>query len=237
MKQLFPLALNGLTVRKSGRVIVGPLFHSFTGNGATIVIGPNGAGKTTFLKAIHGLERVDDGQIVWPEGAGNVRKRQGFVFQLPRLLRRTALENIAYPLRLDGIEGSIARKRAESAAVASGLDVLPDRPADVLSAGEKQKLAIARAMIRKPDMLILDEPTANLDGRSTREIEALLGNAREDGTFVLMATHDMGQAERLADDIVFIYRGQILEAGNAERFFKGPATAEARRFLAGEILE
>ena len=106
-----------------------------------------------------------------------------------------------------------------------------------LSGGERQKLAIARALICKPEVLFLDEPTTNLDGKSTREIETILRSAYENGTRMIMTTHDIGQARRLATDVVFLNRGRLCEHSAANEFFRSPQSSPAKTYLNGEILE
>jgi tungstate transport system ATP-binding protein len=118
-----------------------------------------------------------------------------------------------------------------------GLTDAIDAPAQRLSGGEKQKLALARALICQPKLLFLDEPSANLDGRSTREIERILIDARDAGTRIILATHDLGQARRLANDAVFLLSGQVHEAGPAETFFATPKMPETKAFFAGDIVE
>jgi tungstate transport system ATP-binding protein len=199
-------------------------------------MGPNGSGKTSFLRAMHGLERVNAGRMEWAMALDHVRARQSFVFQTPIMMRRTVLDSIAYPLLLDGVPRKVARVRAAEEAAKVGLGALLEQPAQVLSGGEKQKLALARALVRGPELLFLDEPCANLDGRATREIEAILMAARDGGTRIVMSTHDHGQARRLADDIVFLYNGRLVETGPKAVVLESPTTPEMASFLNGDLL-
>ncbi len=231
-----PLTLDQVELTRGGKRILGPLSWVLAGEGVTVVLGPNGSGKTSLLKAIHGLERINRGRIDWPGGRDAARARQGFVFQSPILMRRSTVDCIAYPLLLDGMRRAEARARAAEAAGRVGLGDKLDLPVHVLSGGEKQKMAIARAMMRAPELLLLDEPTANLDGSSTREIEDILKTARAAGTRILFSTHDVGQARRLADDVIFIYRGLLHEAGPRDTFFTEPKTPEARAHIQGDLL-
>jgi tungstate transport system ATP-binding protein len=153
------------------------------------------------------------------------------------MLRRSVAANLGYPLRLAGIAGSEITDRVTQWAAKIGLADALDRPAPRLSGGEKQKLALARALIREPEILFLDEPCANLDGRSVREIETLLRAAHAAGTRIVMATHDLGQARRLASDILFLFNGRIHEAGPAAACFGNPKTPELKTFLEGGLLE
>jgi len=233
---ILPLTLNAVELRRGGRTILGPVTLTLGGEGITMVIGPNGSGKTSLLRAMHGLERVSRGRLTWQGAPDRVRLAQAFVFQAPILMRRSILDNIAYPLRLDGLGRAAARAQAAAMAARVGLGGPLDRPAQVLSGGERQKMALARALIRAPEVLFLDEPCANLDGRSTRDIEAVLKAARADGTRIVMSTHDLGQARRLADDLIFLYQGRLHEAGPQAALFSAPQTVETRAFLNGDLL-
>lgn len=234
---LLPLRLTGAAVHRRGKRLIGPIDLMLEGQGLTAVIGPNGAGKSTLLKALHGLERLSEGRIAWACTRADALRRQAFVFQAPVMLRRSVVDNLAFPLRLTGMHRTVARVAAEEWCARIGLAGMEGRAATVLSGGEKQKLALARALITAPELLFLDEPSASLDGRATREIEALLSFAAEAGTRIVMATHDMGQARRLARDAVFLRGGMVHEQGAAPAFFDAPTTDAARAFLAGDIVE
>ena len=223
-------------VRKS-KCLVGAVDLEIDGSGVVIVIGPNGSGKTSLLRLMHGLERTDSGKIGWAVPDAEARQRQAFVFQTPIMMRRRVIDCIAYPLVVHGTPRKEARDRAAEWAGRVGLADALDYQASVLSGGERQKLALARALIRSPEVLFLDEPCANLDGRATRGIEAILTDARTGGTQIVMATHDMGQARRFADEVVFLLKGRLHEVAKAESFFEAPRTAEAVAFLKGDILE
>ncbi|MEM6303266.1 MAG: ATP-binding cassette domain-containing protein [Pseudomonadota bacterium] len=226
------LALENALVRRREKVILGPLSLRFATRGFTIVLGPNGAGKTTLLKLLHGIERLTEGTRQEPDGVD-----QGYVFQTPVMLRRSVRENLAYPLKLQKRARDEIAKAVEEWASRIGLHDALERPAPRLSGGERQKLALARALIRAPGVLFLDEPCANLDGRATREIETLLRQAQQSGTRIIMATHDLGQARRLATEVVFLVRGRVEAQAEAERFFADPPSEAARAFLKGEIVE
>lgn len=233
---LLPVRIDGVSVRKNGQTILGPISHVLEGRGITAVMGPNGAGKTTFLRALHGIERLATGRIEWPVDEGELHRRQALVFQTPALMRRSTLDCIAYPLRLDGLARKAARDIAAEAAAKVGLEGRLHQPVQSLSGGERQKMALARALTRAPDLLLLDEPCANLDSRSTRDIEAILIAARDAGTRLVIATHDRGQARRLADDVLFLLGGRLHESGPAAEFLDHPATPEARAYLNGDLL-
>ncbi|WP_282091965.1 ATP-binding cassette domain-containing protein [Epibacterium ulvae] len=234
---VLPISAKGATARRRSKVLVGPVDLTIEGAGITIVMGPNGAGKTSLLKLLHGIERLRGGHLHYGCALAEARAKQAFVFQTPVMMRRSVVENIAYPLRLAGIKRADARMRAYTWATRIGLGEAAERAALGLSGGERQKLALARALIRAPEVLFLDEPCAALDGRATREIEALLSEAVAAGTRLIMSTHDMGQARRLADEVVFLHKGRIEEATTATTFFERPASEAAQAFVRGDIVE
>ena len=237
MVDLLPLVAKGAVVRRRGKTLIGPVDLTLDGTGITVVIGPNGAGKTTLLQALHGIARLAAGEVRWACPRAEAQRRQSFVFQNPIMLRRSVIENLIYPLRLTGTPRHDALEQGHDWCARIGLTDAVTRHASVLSRGEKQKLAIARALITVPDVLFLDEPCASLDGSATREIEGMMQVAAEAGTRVIVSTHDMGQARRLATEAVFMLRGKVHETGPALAFFQGPQTAQARAFLAGDIVE
>lgn len=237
VSQVMIPTLTDAVVRKRSKTIIGPVDLALPRDGFTILLGPNGSGKTTLLRLLHGVERLSAGQLTWATSEALARARQAYVFQSPTILRRTVAQNLAYPLQLVKTpKAEIAAQVADWAA-RIGLDGALERYAPRLSGGEKQKLALARALIRKPEVLFLDEPSANLDGRATREIEALLIATHQQGTRIVMATHDLGQARRLASDVLFMLRGRIHERGQAPEIFNAPETPQLRAFLDGDIVE
>lgn len=235
--QMFPLEAKQAVVRRQGKLLAGPIDLTLQGQGVTIVIGPNGAGKTSLLKMLHGIARLNAGSLNWACPMEVAQRRQGFVFQAPVMMRRSVIENIAYPLRLIGVPKPKARRRAQDWAEGVGLGHVLQQQATMLSGGERQKLALARALIRDPEVLFLDEPCASLDGRATREIEEILTRASAEGTRLIMSTHNMGQAQRLASEVIFVLHGKIHEFTAAEQFFTDPGTQQARAFLRGDIVE
>jgi tungstate transport system ATP-binding protein len=204
---------------------------SFTlGSGApSLIIGPNGAGKSVLLRLLHRLLAPSAGLVV-TAGLG----RQAMVFQKPVLLRRSVAGNIAHALSLAGIRDAA---RIPAALEEVGLPHLADRPARKLSGGEQQRVALARALALRPDVLFLDEPTASLDPAATRAVEGIVARAAARGMKIVMTTHDLHQARRLAGEILLLHRGRLIEQASAETFFSQPQSAEAQAFLRGDILE
>lgn len=233
MSALFPLTLQDVLVRRKGKRVLGPIDLVLNPSGPTIVIGPNGSGKTTLLRVLHGIERINNGQVTWHSDDPS---KHAFVFQTPIVMRRSVAENLGYPLRLLKVPKAQIKQAVDDWLLRIGLDTVRDSPAPRLSGGERQKLAIARALIRQPNVLFLDEPCANLDGHATREIEALLLDAAARGTHLIMATHDMGQARRLAHDLLFVKGGTVHEKGLAADLFDAPKTDELAAFLRGDIV-
>ncbi|SIT07373.1 ATP-binding cassette domain-containing protein [Paracoccus saliphilus] len=237
VSELFPVTMAGARTSRRGTVLVGPIDLTLEGRGTCVVIGPNGSGKTSFLRLLHGAARLTGGSITWACPMQEARRQQAFVFQRPVMLRRTVEQNLIYPLVIHGTSRLDARARAREWAEKVALDRMLDRQASILSGGEQQKLALARALISDPRLVFLDEPCSSLDGRATREIEDILQSAKARGTRLIMSTHDMGQARRLADQVVFLLRGKVHDQGDAPEFFDGPSTSQARAFLKGDIVE
>jgi len=232
---LLPLRLEEVSFEAGGRRIIDGVSLEILGAARTVILGPNGAGKSVLMRLCHGLLAPTSGRVVWNQQA-NGRRRQAMVFQRPVMLRRSALANVAYGLKLAGVAPHERQARALRALSGLGLAHLAGRPARVLSGGEQQRVALARAWALEPEVLFLDEPTANLDPQATREIEAAIANIGAAGTKIIMVTHDMGAAKRLADEIVFIHNGRVLERASAEQFFAGPSSREAAAFIKGELL-
>ncbi len=237
MNGLMPLQLSGVCYQAQGVTLLDRLDLVLEQGRRTLVLGPNGAGKSLLLRLCHGLIEPTSGSIRWAGGKLSTtdpaaRRRQAMVFQRPVLLRRSAAANLAYARAVMGDRG----RSVWDALEAFGLTALADRPARVLSGGEQQRLALARAWICAPEMLFLDEPTASLDPAATRAVEAAVARFHEEGATVVMTTHDLGQARRLADRVLFMAGGRLIEDAPADQFFTRPATAAARAFLAGDLV-
>jgi len=235
-RSLLPLRLEDVVFAVGGRRVIDAVSVTLEAGSRTVIVGPNGAGKSVLLRLCHGLLQPTSGTIAWnaPELPGAPR-RQAMVFQRPVLLRRSALANIAYALAVARAPASQRKTRAREALHKVGLDALGAHPARVLSGGEQQRVALARAWALNPEVLFLDEPTANLDPGATHEIERVVGAMHAAGTKIVMVTHNLGQARRLGDEILFLHQGCLLERASVDRFFRQPASAEAAQFLEGEL--
>ena len=201
----------------------------------TVMMGPNGAGKSMLLRLLHGLLTPSAGQVLWsglPLDA-ELRRQQAMVFQRPVLLRRSVAANIRFVLKLRGRPDST---RVDEILSEVGLDAHARQPARLLSGGEQQRLNLARALASDPRVLFLDEPTANLDPASTAAIEAIVKKAHGRGTKIIFVTHDLGQARRLADDVVFLDSGRLAEQASAQMFFDNPLSQAARDYLDGRLV-
>lgn len=232
---LLPMRTKGLCLDIDGKPLVAGIDLTLASNGLTAVMGPTGAGKSLLLRLLHGLLEPTAGDIRWG-GAPNseaVRRRQAMVFQKPVLLRRSVAANIDFVLRL---KGAATPERRDEVLDRVGLLERAGQPARLLSGGEQQRLALARALAVEPEVLFLDEPTASLDPASVLKIEEIVSAAQARGTKVLFITHDVGQARRLADEVVFLNRGRLVEHAPAERFFAGPSSEVAQGYLEGRIV-
>jgi tungstate transport system ATP-binding protein len=226
------LAARELTVVLGGVTVLDRLSVEILPGLRTVVLGANGAGKSVMLRALHGLVAPTSGRIEWNGGRP---PRQAMVFQRPVMLRRSALANVAYGLAVQRVTGPERERRARAAIAKVGLESIADRPARVLSGGEQQRLALARAWALEPAILFLDEPTASLDPGAAAEVERIVAAIAAEGTRIVMTTHHLGQARRLADEIVFIHQGRVAEQTPADRFFAEPQSQHARTFLKGEL--
>lgn len=225
----------GLVFEAAGKRLIDEIELMIPARLLTVVMGPNGAGKSLLLRLLHGLIEPSAGQVLWGGEPINeaVRKRQAMVFQRPVLLRRSVAANIRFVLK---IRGSAGTERCQELLRHAGLEAQSEQPARLLSGGEQQRLALVRALAMNPEVLFLDEPTASLDPASTAAIEAMVSEAHECGTKVIFVTHDLGQARRLADEIVFLHRGRLMERTPAPQFFEQPASRQAREYLEGQLI-
>lgn len=233
---LLPLIARGLQFGINGRKIIRDVSFWIGSSGRTVILGPNGSGKSVMLRLCHGLLQPTSGEIRWGElSVARAREQQAMASQHPVLLRRTVNGNLLHVLRVKGVPKAERQPLVAAALEQAGLADLGSRAARTLSGGQQQRLAIARAFVLKPAVLLLDEPTANLDPAAARGVEELIGAIGAAGTKILMTTHDIAQARRLAADVMFLNDGRLLEHAPAVEFFASPKDPAAVRFLAGEL--
>lgn len=231
-----PIAFDRVSVRAGVTTILDRITLTLTSGSPTLVIGPNGAGKSTLLRLCMGLAVPTEGRITWGGRADAKPTRRAFVFQRPVMLRRTAAANITYGLTHVNYPREKLAARTAELLERVGLSGLAMRSARRLSGGEQQRLALARALARDPELLLLDEPTASLDPAATRSVEEIIRSAAQSGIKIVMASHDLGQVRRLAGDVVFLVRGTVREQTPAEDFLKSPSTQEAAAFVRGDLV-
>ncbi|HLB78889.1 MAG TPA: ATP-binding cassette domain-containing protein [Dongiaceae bacterium] len=237
LRSILPCQARDLCYEANGARLLDRLSFTLDAGPCTVVLGPNGAGKSLLLRLLHGLIRPTAGAVAWAGlDPAEAMRRQAMVFQRPVLLRRSAAANVAYGLSVKGVGRRERAAAVERALARAHLSHLADRPARRLSGGEQQRLAIARAWAVQPQVLLLDEPTSSLDPAATRAVEELIGAIRGVGTKIVITTHDLGQARRLADEVLFLHRGRLVETGPADDFFARPRTPEAADFIAGRLL-
>src|SRR5262245_14626380 len=231
-----PIVLEDVSVAAGNVRLLESVSLNLAAGSPTVLIGPNGAGKTTLLRLAMGLIPASRGRVTWGGREDAAPTRRAIVFQRPVMLRRSTAANIRYALSVAGVARTARDARLGELTSLLGLGGLDNRPARKLSGGEQQRLALARALAKEPDVLLLDEPTASLDPAATKAIEDVIRTVAARGIKVVMSTHDLGEAKRLAGDIVLLHRGRVIETGPAETFFPAPKTEEARRFINGELL-
>ena len=233
---MFPLNISSVEINIKEKRLLGPINLLLQQKGISVVLGANGSGKTTLLESIHGLRNLSKGEINWSIPNNLAAKEQSFVFQTPIMLRRSVLENLMYPLRVRQFSKPYANKEAMLWIKKIGLEKKVNQQAPLLSGGEMQAVAVARALITKPKMLFLDEPTASLDGLAKKTIEDILILAAKNDTKIIMSTHDLGQAKRLADDIIYLHKGLVESHCSKNEFLNSPPSEAAKQFLAGDII-
>jgi len=239
--RILPLALENVSFEARDMRLIKDMNCRFEADQRTVIIGPNGAGKSLLLRLCHGLIPPSSGTVRWngpgaSRGSQFIAHRQAMVFQRPVMLRRSVAGNVDYALSLRGMDRRERHTIVDQVLQQTGLRRLWDSPARVLSGGEQQRLALARAWALSPEILFLDEPTANLDPSATHSVEEIINAIHETGTRIVLTTHDLGQARRMADEVMFLHRGRLLEHAPVEKFFEQPENDLAQAFLRGELL-
>ncbi|ASP34322.1 ATP-binding cassette domain-containing protein [Labrenzia sp. VG12] len=231
------LETRGLSFSAGGTRLLNQVDLTIRHGSRTLIMGPNGAGKSLLLRLLHGLLEPDTGTVLW-QGAkldSVARKAQAMVFQRPVLLRRSVFANLKFALAVRGLRGKDQADRIGSALASAGLSHLAKRPARVLSGGEQQRLSLVRALACDPELLFLDEPTANLDPASTAAIEQLVLDANRRGVTIVMVTHDAGQAKRLGEDVIFLQDGTVVETGPVDTVLNAPQSEPVRAWRDGRL--
>lgn len=231
------LEARGLSFSTAGARLIDDVSLAIAPGRRTVILGANGAGKSLLLRLLHGLERPSTGHVLHHGRPldRRARRAQAMVFQRPVLLRRSVRANLRFALSVCGLCGRQRAEREAEALARARLTDLAHRPARLLSGGEQQRLAIARALAGRPEILLLDEPTASLDPASTQEIETLIEAATAEGVTVILVTHDLGQARRLGQDAVFLHAGRVAETGPAEHVLDRPHSGPARAWIDGRL--
>src|SRR5579859_2811191 len=220
-----PLEARAISVRFGAVTALDRVDLAFDGAAPVAILGANGAGKSVLLRTLHGLIAPTRGSVAW--GGSSVRPRdQAMVFQRPVLLRRSALDNVKYALAVNGASAAAREARAREALGRVGLGHFAGRAARVMSGGEQQRLALARAWALQPRVLFMDEPTASLDPAAAAEVERIIGEIRAAGTAIVLTTHHLGFARRTAAEIVFLHLGRVTERTPAAEFFPTPRSSE-----------
>lgn len=223
------LILDQAKVFADGRSIFSANHIEIPMNGMIALVGPNGAGKTTLLRLIHGLIKPDAGSCVSPFD----KHESALVLHYTPMLKASVREHLKL-LRDTNI--AVSDADIDQALARVGLSHLANNPAQKLSAGERQKLCFARARLQNPKLVMLDEPTANLDPNASDDVEAMMTQLAQESKVVIFASHNMAQVQRLANTVLFMQDGQILEIATPEQFFKNPQSKEATKFLAREFI-
>jgi len=230
------LSLQNVEVRRNGKCLLGPLNFSLTTSGITAILGHNGAGKSLFLHVCHGQFRATTGTIQWNGlPVADTRSRRSLMFQNTPLMRRSVASNVEFPLIAQSVPKAERTLRVKEALTIARLAHNPSAPAASLSGGEKQRMALARALVTRPQVVLLDEPSASLDPASTKELEASVRAVAKSGVKILIATHDLMQARRLADDVLVFGDGKILVQEDATSFFGKTHTGAVADFLEGRL--
>ena len=232
---LFPAEARSLVFEAGGKRLINDINLTLQHGSITVVMGANGAGKSLLLRLLHGLITPSSGEVLWggKPMCEDIRRRQAMVFQQPVMLRRSVAANIGFALKL---RGAIKQERVDELLEMAGLVKFSEQAARALSGGEQQRLALVRALATEPDVLFLDEPTASLDPSSVSAIESLVRLACDDGAKIIFITHAFGQAKRMADDVVFLHKGRLIEQGPARAFFEAPTSQEAQDYLDGRLM-
>ena len=232
---ILPLKIKHLNFNLNNKIILKNINIDFKDNSISVIMGPNGSGKTILLKIINGLLKPSSGEIIYKDSNSKLNHRnfQSFVFQKPVIFRSSVKENLKFIFSLKKSNYRLSLKKYLEIV---GLENLINSPARKLSLGEQQRLSVIRGFANEPSFILFDEPTANLDPHSTLVIEKIILAAKKFGIKIIFVTHDIFQAKRLADEIIFMDKGEIFEISQAKIFFNNPSSSQAKKYISGEIL-
>lgn len=227
-----PIYIKDLSLIVDERKILSSLNLSINSDDVTVIMGPNGAGKSIFLKILNGILTPTSGCITWnnKKQFSDTLNTQAFVFQKPILLRRSVIANLDYMDSVLGYKKKISKDRLLEIVQ---LKKQKNQPARMLSLGEQQRLSLVRSLMLRPNLLLLDEPTANLDPASTKIIEDIILNLKMMGIKIIFVTHNILQAKRIADEIIFLNEGKMVEHLNKQEFFSNSKSIEVQNYLNG----
>ena len=234
--QALPLIVRDVVYKSQDSVLIDKINLEISSNHTSIILGHNGSGKSLLLKLLHGVITPFSGTITWNQMTPSTQQYwRTFLLQRPTFFHQTVLFNIEFVLKVAKTPKSEYKARCEQALEICGLTRLADRNTYSLSGGELQKLSLARAWVLEPSVVLLDEPTVALDPPSVIGFENIIQQFEQSNTKVIMTTHDISQAKRLASEIVFIDKGKILEHSPADKFFSEPQSKQAKNFLGGKL--
>ena len=233
--ELLPIKFCSVSFNKFGNCLIDKVSLTIESKGITILLGPNGAGKSILMRLLHGLDSPSSGEVLFKGEIANqeIRRKQAMVFQNAILLRRTVIENLSFVANL---QKDIKIQKLKELLEEVGLHEKQHVKARQLSGGEKQRLSLARALVLQPELLLLDEPTASLDPYSVQMMESLIIKLRKQNTKIIFITHDLNQARRLAEDIIFIHKGRLEAFQSAGEFFENPESKFASAFIQGKLI-
>lgn len=234
--RILPVEVKDLCYVANGTRILDAVNLRLDGGGCTAIMGYNGAGKSVLLRLLHGLLEPASGSISWAVDAPSAAQQRAMVFQNPVMLRRSVEANIRYALVQRGYPRALVQQRLRAIVEETNLQALRERPAVVLSGGERQRVALARALAPEPELVFLDEPTASLDPAATIAIEDILMRQKIAGRKLVLVTQSIGQAARLADDVVFLHQGTVTEHTPTQEFLARPRSRAGAAFVEGRLL-
>ena len=235
--KFLPLIAENISYEVKNKKLIRDVNLEINSTGSTIILGHNGSGKSLLLKLLHGVITPNSGKVTWNNNTPSTQQYwRTYLLQTPTFFKQTVQYNIEFVLRIAGIPANEHESRCQQALNICGLANMNQRNTHSLSGGELQKLSLARAWVLEPNVVLLDEPTVALDPPSVIGFEKIIHQFKQSNTKVIMTTHDLAQAKRLADEIVFIDAGKVIEQSPAKKFFLGPQSIQAQNFISGNLI-